>query len=218
MIFLRSETELRSEILEAGKRIYAKGMVASNDGNISCRLENGNILITPTGVCKGDMINEQLLVVDMNGNIITGSMKPTSEMKMHLAVYRMRQDVGAVVHAHPQKATAFTVVGIGLDKITLPEVVFSLKRITLVPYGTPSTVEIPQAIEKHIMDSNALLLSNHGALTVGNSPLDAYFNMETLEHFASITLYARQLGRENTLDELQIQRLFEVRKDVFGKA
>jgi len=217
MIFLRSETELRSEILEAGKRIYAKGMVASNDGNISCRLENGNILITPTGVCKGDMINEQLLVVDMNGNIITGSMKPTSEMKMHLAVYRMRQDVGAVVHAHPQKATAFTVVGIGLDKITLPEVVFSLKRIALVPYGTPSTEEIPLAIEKHIMDSNALLLSNHGALTVGSSPLDAYFNMETLEHFASITLYARQLGSENALNEQQIQRLFEVRKDVFGK-
>jgi len=144
-------------------------------------------------------------------------MKPTSEMKMHLAVYEIRCDVYAVVHAHPPHATAFAVAGLDLDKITLPEVVFSLGSISTAEYGTPSTQEIPLAVERHIRHSDALLLANHGALTVGANVMEAYFKMETLEHFAKISILARQLGGERVLDEKQQQELFRVRTEVFGK-
>lgn len=212
-----SESSYRQEIIEAGKRLYQKGMVASNDGNISARLNENEILITPTGVCKGDMTPDQLLKVDMNGNVLSGFMKPTSEMKMHLAVYRNRSDVRGVVHAHPPKATAFAVAGLGFDKITLPEVVFSLGQIYLAEYGTPSTEQVPRSVEKHISSADALLLANHGALTVGSSVIDAYYKMETLEHFASISIYARLLGGEKALNENQANELYRVKSEVFGK-
>jgi L-fuculose-phosphate aldolase len=215
---LHNETSCRLEIVEAGKRLYQKGLVASNDGNISVRLNENEILITPTGVCKGDMSPDQMLKVDMNGIVISGFMKPTSEIKMHLAVYRNRSDVKAIVHAHPPKATAFAVAGKTLDKITLPEVIFSLGAVSMAEYGTPSTDEIPKAIEKHIGSSDAILLANHGALTVGISVMDAYYKMETLEHFASISLYARLLGGERVLDQKETEKLFKVRSDVFGKS
>jgi L-fuculose-phosphate aldolase len=212
------ESAARLEILEAGRRLYDKGMVASNDGNISVRLNDDELLITPTGVCKGDMTDECLLKVSMDGTVLSGLGKPTSEMKMHLAVYAARPDVRAVVHAHPAHATAFAVAGLPLDKITLPEVIFSLGSIALAEYGTPSTEEIPQAVRKHILNSDALLLANHGALTVGSGAMDAYFKMETLEHFARITILARQLGGERALDGDQCRKLYRVRTDVFGKS
>ncbi len=217
VIILTDESKLRQDIVEVGKRLYAKGFVASNDGNISVRTGENEILITPTCVCKGDMSAEQLIIVDMDGKLVSGFLKPTSEMKMHLAVYRKRQDVKAIVHAHPQKATAFAVAGKGLDKITLPEVVFSLGAVNLAEYGTPSTDQVPKTVEKHIMSSDALLLSNHGALTVGTSVMEAYYKMETLEHFAAISLYARLLGGEKALSSQQAEALFRVRAEVFGK-
>jgi L-fuculose-phosphate aldolase len=212
------ETTARKAIVEAGRRLYAKGMVASNDGNISVRLSEDELLITPTGVCKGDMDESQLLKVSMDGTVLTGTMKPTSEMKMHLAVYAVREDARAVVHAHPPHATAFAVAGLPLDKITLPEVVFSLGSVSLAEYGTPSTAEIPEAVKRHIAHSDALLLVNHGALTVGGDAMDAYFKMETLEHFAKISILARQLGGERALDEAQCRKLYEVRTKVYGKS
>lgn len=211
------EGMLRHEIINVGKRLYQKNLVASNDGNISCRLSENEILITPTGVCKGDMSEDQLLKVDLDGNILSGYLKATSEMKMHLIVYNMRSDIKAIVHAHPQKATAFAVAGLCLDKITLPEAVFALGKIALVEYGTPSTHEIPDAVKKYIRTADTLLLANHGALTVGKTPMEAYFNMETLEHFAAISLYARQLGGEKSLNEEQTKALLKVRSEVFGK-
>ena len=214
---MHNESSCRLEIIEAGKRLYQKGLVVSNDGNISMRISDNEILITPTGVCKGDMTPDQILKVDMEGRVLSGFMKPTSEMKMHLAVYRKRNEVKAVVHAHPPRATAFAVAGKTLDRITLPEVIFSLGFISLAEYGTPSTNEIPRAVEKHIDNSDALLLANHGALTVGSSVIDAYYKMETLEHFATISLYARLLGGERELDDVQAKELFRVRSEVFGK-
>lgn len=215
---LPDESLIRQTIVEVGKRLYSKGMIASNDGNISVRLSATEILITPTNVCKGDMTPDQMLKVGMDGTIISGFMKPTSEMKMHLAVYAIRSDVNAVVHAHPPHATAFAVAGLDLDKITLPEVVFSLGSISTAEYGTPSTQEIPLAVERHIHHSDALLLANHGALTVGGSAMEAYYKMETLEHFARISILARQLGGERVLDEKQQKELFRVRTEVFGKS
>ena len=214
---MADETRLREEIVEAGRRLYKKGFVAANDGNVSVRLDGGRILITPSGVCKGDMDPGMLVVVDGDGKVLSGRLKPSSEMKMHLAVYRIRDDVKAIVHAHPPKATAFAVAGLPLDKLTLPEVVFSLGSVAFSEYGTPSTKQVPEAVVRVIGDAGAVLLANHGALTVGAGVMDAYFRMETLEHFAAITLYARLLGGERELSPKEEGELIRIRRDVFGK-
>lgn len=214
---MADEARLREEIVEAGKRLYKKGFVAANDGNVSARLDGGRILITPSGVCKGDMDPGMLVVVDGDGKVLSGRLKPSSEMKMHLAVYRIRDDVRAIVHAHPPKATAFAVAGLPLDKLTLPEVVFSLGSVAFSEYGTPSTKQVPEAVVRVIGDAGAVLLANHGALTVGAGVMDAYFRMETLEHFAAITLYARLLGGERELSPKEEGELIRIRRDVFGK-
>ena len=212
-----NEFKMKQDIVEVGKRMYNKGFVASNDGNISIRISENEVLITPTGVSKGYMSPSDMIKVDMDGKVISGTKKPTSEMKMHLAVYKKRPDVKAIVHAHPPAATAFAVAGKICDKIALPEVIFSLGLISLAEYGTPSTNEVPKVVEKYIEFSDAVLLTNHGALTVGTDVYDAYYKMETLEHFSNITLYARLLGGEKALDKNQIRELFNIRQNVYGK-
>lgn len=212
-----NELKFKEDIVEVGKRLYNKNYVASNDGNISIRISDNEILITPSGVSKGFMKVEDIIKVDMNGNLLEGNLKPSSEMKMHLEVYKLRSNVKAVVHAHPQKATAFAVAHIGFEKIILPEIIFSLGTVAIAEYGTPSTDQIPKAIAKCIDKSDAILLANHGALTVGRDVLDAYYKMETLEHFAAISLYARQLGGGVELDEQEVKKLFKIKSEVFGK-
>jgi L-fuculose-phosphate aldolase len=211
------EAELRQEIIEAGRRLYEKDFVASNDGNISVRLSETELLATPTGVSKGFMTPDQILKVDYQGNLITGFMKPTSELKMHLAVYTCRADVQAVVHAHPPTATGFAVAGEPMDKIAMPEVVYNLGQIRLSKYATPTTEEVPASIAEHITCSDAVLLANHGAITVGDNVMDAYFKMETLEAVAKITLVARTLGNENILDDDQKQVLYRIRENMGKK-
>lgn len=209
--------DIRNEIVEAGKRLYLKNFVASNDGNISVRLSHNQVMITPSGVSKGYMKPEDMLIVDMDGKVLSGDKKPSSEMKMHLEVYKVREDVNAIVHAHPQKATAFAVARLSFDRITLPEVVFSLGLISVAEYGTPTTDILPRKVVEKIGNVDALLLQNHGALTVGKDAMDAYYKMETLEHFCAISLYARMLGGEKALDEVEAQKLYQIRKDVYGK-
>jgi len=209
---LHTESILRNEIVEIGKRLYSKDFVASNDGNISVRISENELLITPTGVSKGFMTADQILKVDMDGNLITGFMKPTSEMKMHLKVYSCRSDVKAVVHAHPPTATGFAVAGYSFDKITLPEVIFNLGKIELTEYGTPTTEQVPAAVEKKVRDCDALLLANHGALTLGKNLMDAYYKMETLEAVAKITLVTKILGKENVLSDSETGQLYEIRR------
>ena len=213
-----NEYMIKQDILEVGKRMYARGFVASNDGNISVRLSENEILITASGVSKGYMETSDLVKVDMDGKVLSGDKKPSSEIKMHLVVYRNRPDVNSVCHAHPQIATAFAVSRKQCDKIALPEVIFSIGRVALSNYATPSTQEVPDSISDIITKSDAVLLANHGALTVGKDVFDAYYKMETLEHFAGITLYARLLGGEVGLDSQQVTELFRVRKEVFGKS
>lgn len=212
-----SYSRQRNEIVEVGQRLYSKSFVASNDGNISVRISDNEVMITPSGVSKGYMCPEDMIIVDLNGNVISGSKKPSSEMKMHLAVYKVRDDVKAIVHAHPQKATAFAVARVSIDKISLPEVVFSLGMISLADYGTPTTAALPQKVVEKICNVDAVILENHGALTVGNDVMDAYYKMETLEHFCSIILYSRQLGGERFLDDAEAEKLFTIRKQVYGK-
>ena len=215
---MSGEYKLKQDLVEVGRRMYDKGFVASNDGNISVRLSDRAILVTPSGVSKGYMSVSDLLTVDLNGKVIQGTKKATSELKMHLEVYRRRADVMAVVHAHPPVATAFAVAGKICDRVSLPEVIFSLGSISLAEYGTPTTEELPRSVARHIGRSDVLLLANHGALTVGGDLFDAYYKMETLEHFATITMYARLLGGENALDCSEVEHLLRIRESVYGKS
>jgi len=164
-------------------------------------------------VNKGDMSAEMLLTVDEQGNVLSGNLKPSSEMKMHLAVYRQRPDAQAIVHAHPPTATGFATSRIRLDQdVILPEVVFGLGRIGFSEYGTPTTQQVPEAVSREIADCDALLLANHGALTVGTSVMQAYYRMETLEMYARIRLVTIQLGGPAALSEPEIEELVQVRE------
>jgi len=203
----RSESVLRAEIVEVGRRLYARGYTASNDGNVSVRLDAGRLLMTPKNVCKGFMTPEMMCITDLEGRKLAGDRDPSSEMQMHLEVYRQRADVNAVVHAHPPIATGFAVAGIPLDRAVLAEVVTTLGSVPIADYATPSTKELPEAVRKYVKAHDGMLLANHGALTVGTDLFSAYFKMETIEHFAKISLVARLLGGERLLSRQEVERL-----------
>jgi L-fuculose-phosphate aldolase len=202
---------LRADIVEIGRRMYARGYTASNDGNISVRIGPDRLLMTPKSVCKGFMTPDMMCVTDLDGKKISGDRDPSSEALMHLEVYRQRPDVNAVVHAHPPTATGFAVAGIPLDRAVLAEVLTTLGSIPLAEYATPSTVELPEAVRKYIKAHDGMLLANHGALTVGADLYSAYYKMETIEHFAHISLVARLLGRENLISREEVMRLQDLR-------
>jgi L-fuculose-phosphate aldolase len=211
---MTNEWELKKQIVEIGKRIWQKGYVASNDGNITVMMNDDELLTTPTGVSKGFMTTDMIIKCDKKGNVISGNSKfrPSSEVKMHLEVYKERPDVKSVVHAHPQYATSFAVAGIPLNKCVLPEAIIVIGAVPIAPYGLPSTMEIPDAIRPLIKNSDAILLENHGALTLGSDLLNAYHKMETLEHTASIVWKAIQLGNVNVLPAEERDRLMTLRE------
>lgn len=209
-----NETYLRLQIIEAGKKLAQRFFVASNDGNISVKLDDNTILITPTGINKGEVLSDQIIKVDTNGNVIAGHMKVTSEIKMHLAAYRIRPDIKAVVHAHPPAATAFAVSEVKLDQpLILPEAIFGLGNIGYCEYGTPSTDELPKSLESEAPYSDTLLLANHGALTFGQDVMQAYYRMENLEMVSRITLAAKIIGKVRALDERNIEKLNRVKEE-----
>jgi L-fuculose-phosphate aldolase len=208
---MSTESQLRADIVEVGRRMYARGYTASNDGNISVRLGSDRLLMTPKSVCKGFMTPDMMCITDLDGRKLQGDREPSSEMLMHLEVYRRRPDVAAVVHAHPPTATGFAVAGIPLDRAVLAEVLCTLGSIPIAEYATPSTQELPDAVAKYIKAHDGMLLANHGALTVGADVLGAYYKMETIEHFAKISLVARMLGRENLIAREEVLRLQELR-------
>src|SRR6187431_2455079 len=209
--------QLRADIVEVGRRLWTRGFVASNDGNISVRLGPDRLLMTPASVSKGFMTPDMMVITDLDGKVIQAApgRKPSSEALMHLVAYRQRPDVRAVVHAHPPIATGFAVAGIPLDKAVLAEVVTTLGSIPIAEYATPSTQELPDAVRKYIRAHDGMLLANHGALTVGSDLFAAYYKMETIEHFAKISLVARLLGRENLIAREEVARLQELR-DSYG--
>ena len=205
--------EIRASILEVGRRLRDRFFVASNDGNISARLSDGTVLITPTTVNKGDMRDEDLLTVDADGRVLAGTRRPSSEMKMHLAVYRARPDARAIVHAHPPAATGFAACRLRMDQeVILPEVVFGMGKIGFAEYGTPTTEEIPRAVEREIGGCDALLLANHGALTLGDDPMAAFYRMETLEMYARVRLVTKILGQPKALTDSEVVELLKVRE------
>ena len=208
---MSGETQLRDDIVEVGRRLYARGYTASNDGNISVRLDANRLLMTPSGVCKGFMTPGMMVVTDLDGHKLHGDRNPSSEMQMHLEVYRRRPDVQAVVHAHPPIATGFAVAGIPLDRAVLAEVVTTLGSVPIAEYATPSTKELPEAVRKYVQAHDGMLLANHGALTLGKDLFSAYYKMETIEHFAKISLVARLLGGERLLSREEVFRLQDLR-------
>jgi L-fuculose-phosphate aldolase len=207
LIAMPTESQLRADIVEVGRRLYARGYTASNDGNISVRLDATRLLMTPKNVSKGFMTPEMMCITDLEGVKLAGERDPSSEMQMHLEVYRQRQDVLAVVHAHPPIATGFAVAGIPLDRAVLAEVVTTLGSVPIAEYATPSTKELPDAVRKYVKAHDGMLLANHGALTVGADLYAAYYKMETIEHFAKISLVARLLGGERLLSREEVFRL-----------
>ena len=214
---MASEYEIKKQICDIGKRIYNQGMVASNDGNISVKLNDNEFLCTPTGVSKGFMTPEYICKVDRDGKVIqaNGNFKPSSEIKMHMRVYKERPDVNSVVHAHPLYATGFAIAGIPLTQPIMPEAVISLGCVPIAEYGTPSTEEIPDAVSKYLQHFDAVLLENHGALAYSDSLLNAYHKMESVEFYAKLLYISKQLGGPKELSEAQVQRLYEIRRQ-FG--
>ena len=203
----RVEEQIRADIVEAGRRLYARSFIAANDGNISARLDERRLITTPKSVSKGFMTPDMMVIVDYDGTKLAGDRDPSTELPMHLEIYRSRPDVNGVVHAHPPVATGFAVAGIPLTRAVLAEVITTLGSIPIAEYGTPSTRELPDAVRKYIKAHDGMLLANHGAVTCGKDVLSAYYKMETIEHFANISLVARLLGNENLISREEVDRL-----------
>jgi len=211
---MKSEGEYRKDIIEVCRRIYNKGFVAANDGNVSVRISDDEIIATPTGMSKGFLTTDQLVKINMNGEKLEGYLNPSSEIKVHIRIYKERPDVRAVVHAHPPISTAFAVAGIPLDQLILPEVILTLGIIPIAPYAPPSTEELAEKVGEYIRCCDAVLLANHGAVTVGPDVYSAYYRMETLEHYAHILWIARLLGGPRQLTPEDVNKLLELRKQL----
>jgi len=212
------EFELKKIILDIGKRLWQRIYIAANDGNISVKINDNEILTTPTGVSKGFMTPDMIIKMSMDGKILSKSSKykPSSEVKMHFEVYRERQDVQSVIHAHPPYCTSFAVAGVPLDKCVLPEAIIVIGAVPIAEYGTPSTMEIPDAIRPFVKSSDAILLANHGALTFGHDLISAYHKMETLEHTAQIVTLAHHLGNVNVLPQDKVDTLMHLRETKYN--
>lgn len=200
---------IERDMIEVGRRLWIKDLVAANDGNLSVRLGDGTFLCTATGSIKGFLTPDDLVRIDASAEPVSGDRRPSSEIQMHLAIYAERPDVHAVVHAHPPTATGFATAGVPLDECVLPEIVATLGAIPTVPYGTPSTKELAEAVRKTARTGYASLLANHGAVTYGPDILSAYHHMERVEHFAKILLTARRLGNVQRLSRDDVARLHD---------
>jgi L-fuculose-phosphate aldolase len=209
----RTESQYRSDIIEICKRVHANGWVASNDGNISIKISPNEVICTPTGMSKGYLTPDQLVKVDMEGNKLEGELEASSEVKIHLDVYRNKKGINSAVHAHPPYSTAYAVAGMPLDQCVIPEIIVSLGSIPLTEYGTPSTHEIPDNIRKYLQDHNAFLLENHGAFAIGADVYQAYYRMESMELFAKISLLAKMLGNVKNISEENVRKIMDLRSN-----
>ena len=207
----KTEQQLREDIVHVGRLMFDKGWIAANDGNVTIRLDDDRVLATPTGVCKGMMQPDDLILCNLQGDKLCGERERTTEMAMHLAIYQMRPDFRGVVHAHPPVATGFAAAGRALNLALLPEVVICLGSVPLAEYGQPGTPELTAGMLPYIPKYDALLLANHGAVAYGDDVFQAYFRMETVEHFARITLVSELLGGPKVLPRIEVQKLFDLR-------
>lgn len=204
---------IKDQICDVCHKMWQLGWVAANDGNVSAKLEDGTILATPTGMSKSFITPEKLIRINSKGEILEAAegLRPSSEIKMHLKCYEKRDDVNSVIHAHPPAATGFAVAHRPMDMYNMIEDVAVIGSVPLTPYGTPSTVEVPQAIEPYLDDHDVMLLTNHGALAVGCDVITAYYRMESLELWAKITINAIILGGTKDIDRENIDKLINLR-------
>jgi len=207
----KTEREYRDDIIRIGQLVYQKGWVAANDGNISIRLDQDRVLCTPTGVSKGMMHADDLILCDMQGRKLEGRKERTSEILMHLTIYNQRPDIRAVVHAHPPVSTGFATAGRPLNEALLPEVIIGLGCVPLAAYGLPGTPELTEPMMPYIPKYDAILLANHGAVCYSDEVWKAFFKMETVEHYARIALVAELLGGANVLPRAEVNKLLDAR-------
>lgn len=203
---------LRREVVKVCQRLYERGLIAGPDGNVSVRIGPNRLLVTPAGMSKVDTTVDDLVEISLDGKHLRGSRRASSEILMHLRIYQRRPDVQAVVHAHPPLATGFAVAGESFSACVLPEMIFQVGWVPLVPYATPGTPALADAFDPFVADHDAFLMANHGATTVGPTLTMAHQRMESLEHSARILLTARQLGRVNTLTTPQVEALVDARR------
>lgn len=208
---------IAENLIAVCRKIETKGFITATDGNISARLPGGNILATPTSVNKGFVAIDDLVELDANGKQISGHRKPSSEIDMHLFIYRSRPDVIAVVHCHPPYSTGFAVANIALDRFVFPEVIVGFGKIPLAQYATPSTKEVGESLAPFVNDYDAVLLANHGVVTYGKDLWDAYFKMEKVEHIAQMIFIAEKMGGARELTEEQLEKLAAAAVKSYGK-
>lgn len=202
-----TDWEIRRNIIAFGKKAYEKGLVAASDGNISVRLFDDRLMITPSGATLGNLNPDNLIYLDLNGTILQGKKPPSSELPMHLLIYQQRPDVHAVFHTHPQVTTAFSVAGESLSVPVLPEMVIMFDTIPIAPYASPSSIESAEAIEPYIQNHDLIILDHHGVVALGQSLNDAFLKLEKLEHTAKTLLAAKQLGGINPLSPESVAKL-----------
>ncbi|MEY2805733.1 MAG: class II aldolase/adducin family protein [Planctomycetia bacterium] len=205
------EARLRNAICEIGKLCYARGYIVAADGNISARLADGTIVVTPTGAMKGFLSPENLAKVDMQGKPVDNGPRASSEIGIHLVSYQERPDMRAVLHCHPPHAVAMTIAGIDLQTPIIPEIIVTIGGIPTAPYGTPGTPELPESIRKIVKCSDTLVMQNHGSVTLGANLLDAYKKLDMLEHTAKILWLAHCVGKVNALPPEAVQKLLGTR-------
>lgn len=204
---VKSEEEHRRDLCIVGRWIHDRGFAASTDGNMSVRLGADRILTTPTCMSKGMMTPDDMVITDLAGRRVSGSRKPSSEIGMHLLIYRLRPEVNAVCHAHPPTATGYAAAGMALDKPILCELIIGLGSIPVARYGTPGTPELAAAMEPLVQGHDAILMANHGVVTCGPDLLTAFLRMETTEHFARVALVTELLGKQEILSNADVEKL-----------
>ncbi len=213
---MSSEAELRQQIADFSRLTYQKSYLASTDGNLSARLADGNVICTPTIINKGFVRPEDPVVVDLEGQHVRGERRASSEIAMHTLIYKLRPDINAVAHCHPPCATAYAAAGIPLNKALISEVVLALGCIPIADYGTPGTPELTDRLAPWVANYDALLMANHGVVTYGADMMEAYNRMDTVEHFAKISIYTRILGEEQLLSSEDVEKLWVQRQKYFG--
>jgi len=213
---MATERQYREQIVRYGRTLHERGLVAATDGNLSVRLDQNRILSTPTCMSKGEMRPADLVIVDIVGRLLSGRRKVSSEIGMHLLIYRLRPDVKGIVHAHPTTATGFAAAGVALNQPLVCEVVIGLGSIPLAKYGTPGTPELTEALEPLVPHYDAILMSNHGVVAYGTDLSQAFMKMETVEHFARIALVTHQLGHQQPLGAAELEKLAVVREKYLG--
>lgn len=208
-----SESALRRALCDAGKTLYERGLIGPTDGNFSARVGEKYLVCTPSGAHKGELAPDDLVKLTLDGRVVSAGKKPSSELRMHLAIYRLRPEVKCIVHAHPPCAVGLTVAGISLEQPVVPEILFALGAVPNVPYSSPTTEEVPEAIRPVLERADSFMMARHGSVILCETPREGVMKTEILEHTAKITLAARIAGNATPLPEGEVRKLLKLAEE-----